>query len=64
MSVLTVTVIIGFIAVVATLIWGVGSMAHGGTYDREHSEELMFTRVGIQALAFALIVFALIFSFV
>ncbi len=64
MSVLTMAVILGFVAVVATLVWGVASMAHGGSYDREHSEELMFTRVGIQALAFALIVFALIFSFV
>lgn len=64
MSVLTMTVILGFVAAVATLVWGIGSMAYGGSYDREHSEELMFTRVGIQALAFSLIIFALIFSFI
>ena len=64
MNILTVTVIMALIITVATLIWGVGSMAHGGTYDREHSEKLMFMRVGTQAIAFALIVLALILSLV
>jgi len=64
MNILTLTVILALVAVVATLVWGVGSMAHGGSYDREHSEQLMFTRVAIQAVAFVLIVVALFFSFV
>jgi hypothetical protein len=63
MDILTVVVILALVAVIATLAWGVGSMAHGGSYDREHSEQIMFTRVGIQALAFALVLLALIFSF-
>ncbi len=63
MTIMTVIVILAFVAVAATLVWGVGSMAHGGAYDRKHSEEIMFTRVGIQALAFALIIFALVFTY-
>ena len=63
MSILTLMVITALIAVVATLFWGVGSMAHGGIYDRHHSEQLMFTRVGIQAAAFALIVIAMYLSY-
>ena len=63
MNILTMTVILALVAVVATLVWGVSSMAHGGSYDREHSEQIMYTRVGIQAAAFVLIVVALFFSF-
>lgn len=64
MNILALTVILALVAVVATLVWGVGSMAHGGSYDREHSEQIMFTRVAIQAVAFVIIVVALFFSFV
>ena len=63
MNILTITVVLALVAVIATLVWGVSSMAHGGSYDREHSEQIMFTRVGIQAAAFVLIVVALFFSF-
>lgn len=63
MNILTLAVILALVATVAVLFWGLGSMAHGGTYDREHSEKLMFTRVGVQAVAFILIVLALIFTF-
>ena len=63
MNLLTVTVILALIATVGALFWGAGSMAHGGSYDREHSEQIMFTRVAIQAVAFVLIVVALVLSF-
>jgi len=63
MNIMTVAVIMVLFVAVATLVWGVGSMAHGGSYDRDHSEKLMFTRIGIQALAFVLILLALVFSF-
>jgi len=62
MSVLTLMIILALIATLAALFWGVGSMAHGGTYDDEHSDEIMFVRVGLQALAFVLIVLALYFT--
>ena len=58
MTLLTSVVILALVAVIATLFWGVGSMARGGSYDREHSEQIMFTRVGLQAAAVALIVLA------
>jgi hypothetical protein len=62
MNILTLMVVLALIATFAALVWGVGSMAHGGSYDDKHSEEIMFTRVGLQALAFVLIVLALVFT--
>ena len=62
MNILTITVVLALILSLAALFWGVGSMAHGGDYDREHSEKLMFARVGMQAVAFTLIVLALFAS--
>lgn len=64
MNILTLLVILSLVGVVAALIWGVSSMAHGGSYDREHSEQIMFTRIGVQAVAFILIVIAVIYSIV
>ncbi len=51
MSLLTLIVVLALIATVATLAWGLGSMAIGGSYDAKHSEQLMFTRISIQAFA-------------
>ena len=58
MSLLTVTVVLALIATIATLAWGVGSMAVGGSYDNKHSEQLMFTRIGIQVFAFVMLLIA------
>lgn len=63
MDVLTFAVMVALAATVGVLLWGVGSMAHGGRYDREHSEQIMFTRIGVQVVAFVLILLALILSF-
>jgi len=62
MSVLTLMVVLALIATIATLAWGIGSMAVGGTYDKKHSEQLMFTRIGIQAVAFVILLIAVYFS--
>ena len=62
MSMLTVVVILALVATIVTLVWGVGSMASGGTYDRKHSEQLMFARVGLQAFAFVMLMLALYLS--
>ncbi len=59
MSLLTVTVVLALLATIATLIWGLGSMAKGGKYDESHSEKLMFMRIGIQAFAFVMLLLAL-----
>ena len=58
MSLLTVTVVLALIATIATLAWGVSSMAVGGSYDNKHSEQLMFTRIGIQVFAFVMLLIA------
>jgi hypothetical protein len=63
MNILNFTVITVMFFAIATLVWGIASMAHGGTYDREHSEKIMFTRIGVQAVAFAIILLALVFSY-
>ncbi len=62
MSLLTVTVILALVATIVTLVWGVGSMAMGGSYDRKHSEQLMFTRIGIQTFAFVMLLLAVYLS--
>lgn len=58
MSLLTITVVLALIATIVTLAWGVGSMAIGGNYDKKHSEQLMFTRIGIQTFAFVMLLVA------
>ncbi len=41
--------------VIASLVSGAISMGHGGEFDRKHATEFMFLRVGLQALAIALV---------
>ena len=62
MSLLTITVVLALVATIATLAWGLGSMATGGSYDEKHSEQLMFTRIGIQAFAFVMLLLAVYLS--
>ena len=59
MTLLTVVVILALLSVIGVLVTGVGSMAHGGEFDRKHSNQLMGMRVGLQILAVALILTAL-----
>jgi len=51
-------VIIGLLATLAALATGVGSMVHGGHFDKAHSHHLMFARVGAQVLTLLLILLA------
>ncbi|MBT8118369.1 MAG: twin transmembrane helix small protein [Gammaproteobacteria bacterium] len=62
MSLLTLTVVLALVATVITLAWGLGSMAVGGSYDEKHSEQLMFTRIGIQIFAFVMLLAAVYLS--
>ncbi len=62
MTTLTVLVIIGLAATALTLVTGVASMAHGGRFDRRHSVQLMFTRVGVQGVTLVLLLIALFLS--
>lgn len=59
MNMLTIVIILALIATVIALGWGIVSMVHGGAYDEKHSHQLMGARVGLQGLAFLLLLFAL-----
>ena len=56
----TTIAILALVATLVSLAWGVGSMAHGGKWDDDHSTQLMSMRVGFQLLAFVLILVVLL----
>ncbi len=58
----TIPVMIVLIATVVVLFVGIISMARGGEFDRQHSAQLMFIRVGFQAAAVSLIVAAALYT--
>lgn len=62
MTTLSTLVIFALIATIVALGWGIGSMAHGGSYDVKHSHQFMGARVGFQALAVLLLLIALVVS--
>jgi hypothetical protein len=62
MSSFTIPVVIALIATVVVLFFGIASMARGGEFDRQHSVQLMFTRVGFQAAAVILIIVAALYA--
>jgi predicted permease len=60
MSLVNLIVFVALLAVVVTLVLGLRSMGRGGEYDETHSEKFMWERVGLQALAVALLIAALL----
>ncbi len=62
MTMLTITIILALVATIVSLGWGLGSMAHGGTYDSKHSGQLMNARVIFQGLALVLLLIATVMS--
>ena len=62
MELLSILIIAALLATVAALGAGVVSMAKGGNFDREHSAQLMASRVGFQGLAVILMIFALLLA--
>ena len=55
MVLLNLLIILALIAAILSLGWGINSMARGGSYDAEHSNQLMSARVGFQAVAVVLL---------
>lgn len=55
-TLLTILIVILFIATIGSLLAGVVSMGAGGDFDQRNSTRLMSTRVGLQAFAVGLIV--------
>ncbi|MEE8387231.1 MAG: twin transmembrane helix small protein [Acidiferrobacterales bacterium] len=59
MNLMTILVILALLATIASLVWGITSMAHGGAYDEDHSAKLMNSRVIFQGIAILLLFFSL-----
>ena len=62
MGTFTIPVMIALIATVVVLFVGIVSMARGGEFDRQHSAQLMFARVGFQAAAVILMIAAALYT--
>ena len=60
MSMLNLLIFLAIIATVAALGAGIASMVRGGEFDRRMSGQLMLSRVGLQAVALALLLLALL----
>jgi sugar phosphate permease len=58
MTLLTTVVVLAMVATLAVLMTGVGSMAHGGVFDRKHSTQFMAARVVVQGVAVVLMLIA------
>ena len=59
MTLLTWLIILALVSTLVSLVWGIGSMAQGGTYDKKHSAQLMSARVAFQGLTILLLLIAL-----
>lgn len=59
---LTVLIILALIATLVSLGWGIGSMAHGGSFDTRHSTQFMNARVIFQGLTVVLLVIAFFYT--
>ncbi len=59
MDILTLVIVACLILTATILVIGVGSMAQGGAFDEKHSDQLMFARVGMQAITLVLLFVAL-----
>jgi hypothetical protein len=62
MEILNMAIIGALIMTVGVIGTGVWSMAHGGEFDRKHSTQIMFARVGMQGITFLLLLFAVYLS--
>ena len=58
MSVLNIVIVAALLMTVGLIGTGIWSMAHGGEFDKKHSTQLMFARVGMQGITFLLLLLA------
>lgn len=58
MNTLTIVILIALFLTIAVLVMGIGSMGVGGDFDEKHSTQLMYARVGMQAVTLLLLFFA------
>lgn len=62
MTALTFTVMLALVATIVVFGVGIGSMVHGGKFDIKHCDQFMSARVGIQAVAILLLLFAIFWT--
>lgn len=62
MTMLISLIALAVLATVVTLVLGIGSMVHGGSYDTRHATQFMFARVGFQGLAIIFLIIAFFVS--
>lgn len=62
MNILTMVIILALLMTIGLMGTGIWSMAHGGDFDRKHSTQLMFARVGMQAVTVLLLLFSIYLS--
>jgi len=60
MDALVFVIVFAMLATAGSLLLGVGSMAHGGVFDRLHSTQFMSARVILQAVVLVLLAIALL----
>ena len=60
MDLLTIVIILALVATVVALLFGLMSLGQGGSFDRDFGTGFMWARVGLQGLAVALLVLALL----
>jgi len=59
MSILSIVIVVAMLLTIIVLGAGIWSMAHGGEFDEKHSEQLMFARIGLQAVTLILLFIAI-----
>ena len=59
MNILSVVIVAALLVTVGVMATGIWSMAHGGEFDRKHSTQLMFARVGMQGVTLLLLLLAI-----
>lgn len=63
MTILNTVILLALLATIVALGSGIWSMAHGGKYDEQHSEQFMYARIGLQGLTLVLLLIAGVISY-
>ncbi len=62
MSTITILIILALLSTVGALVTGLVSMMRGGKFDKQHMDQFMFSRVGLQLVTLVLLVIAVYMS--
>ncbi len=58
MSTITILIILALLSTVGALVTGLVSMMRGGKFDKQHMDQFMFSRVGLQLVTLVLLLIA------